>query len=1159
MNSNQIFQTNNKTRWNSVKWASRVLIIAIIVIISVVTFAVIHAVNPSLPNIENKYNTYKSILDPNHKFLFETKENKKYHGFASFLKSKIKEDSLHHAINKKIKAKTIRAAFYTPWSKESLNDLKQNAGKLNTVFPEWFFINPKTFNIEQKIDTAALNVMRKKKLSIHPMLTNYVTDPDNSKSGFSGDLLHKILNNKQIKAKIIAQLVYYLNKYKFQGVNIDFEEIKEPTNEPLAQFQKEIYQALSSKGYIVSVDVEPKNEDYNYKSLGQNSDFVVLMAYDEFSAPNWPGPISGQKWIEEQMDWISQYINPEKIILGVAGYGLDWTLDDNGEKVVLPISYSAAINAAKLSNSSIYFDDNSYNLNINYDEFVHGKKRNHNLWFTDAATTFNVLRFADDYSTAGTALWRLGSEDPRIWTYYGRDMSTSSLKKYPFNFNKLKNIPYNPNTKPTPIGEGELIDVLYSPQKGQVDLTINKKEILISEQNYKHLPSGYIYQKFAEDTTKLGPGHKIVLTFDDGPNPKYTPRVLDILKKYNIKATFFVVGINVQDNIPLLKRIYDEGHEIGNHTFTHNNVARLTPDRTVLELNTTRSLIECITGHSTVLFRAPYNADSEPQTYEELEPLVQSKKENYISVGEGIDPNDWDERNNADDIYNKTIALANSTNASIVLLHDSGGNTREPTVEALPRIIEYFKKRGCKFVTVSDLMGKSRNEVMPKVPDSWSNKVNLFFVEIYFWINHILFTLFFIGIILSISRIIFVMIIAFHNKKTEEKLEKLTHKSQIPYQKPLVSVIVPSYNEEVNCVRTVKSLLNQDYENLEIIFVDDGSKDSTYEKISEAFGNNKRVKLFTKTNGGKATALNFGIAQSNADYVVCIDADTQLKKNAVSELMEKFTYLTPDGEKLLDPTIGAVAGNVKVANEINMIAYWQSIEYITAQNFDRRAFDTLGCITVVPGAIGAFYKKAILDAGGFTSDTLAEDCDLTMKLLRKNYIIRNSNSAISYTEVPETLKLFLRQRFRWSFGVIQAFWKHKKALLNPKEKNFGMIAMPNILIFQIILPFLAPLADIILVLSLIASGFGIIPASMEKIILYYLLFTLIDLIGAIIAFNFEKEKYSKLIWLFPQKLVYRQLMYYILIKSIRKALKGELQGWGAQKRTGKISPKIENI
>jgi poly-beta-1,6 N-acetyl-D-glucosamine synthase len=431
---------------------------------------------------------------------------------------------------------------------------------------------------------------------------------------------------------------------------------------------------------------------------------------------------------------------------------------------------------------------------------------------------------------------------------------------------------------------------------------------------------------------------------------------------------------------------------------------------------------------------------------------------------------------------------------------------------------------------------------MPKVTSSFTNKLNFFIAEATYWGSNILFSLFIVGIVLSIFRMLAMAVLATIQRKKEKNITAVLASVPAAELFPKVSIIVPAYNEEINAVRTVANLLQQNYPGLQIIFVDDGSKDNTFKIVSEAFANTQDVKVHTKPNGGKASALNYGISLANTEYVVCIDADTQLKSDAVTQLMKKF-----DDEK-----VGAVAGNVKVGNEVNMITKWQSIEYITSQNFDRRAFDLLNCITVVPGAIGAFKKEAIIKSGGFTTDTLAEDCDLTMRLHKNNYLVRNCNDAISYTEAPESMKQFMKQRFRWSFGVIQCFWKHRDAVFNPKYKNFGMVALPNILVFQMILPVLAPLADLILVLSLVAAGFGIIPASLGHIIFYYLIFSVVDIAGAALAFAFEKEDHKKLLWMIPQRLIYRQLMYYILIKSFNKAIKGELQGWGVLKRTGNV-------
>lgn len=1137
-NAVQVFQTNNPARWKSIKWTSRIILLIVFFLLTVLVIAVINGRSPNLPNINTRAKYYQSKLDPANNLTFASPLNKKFKGFKVFLEKKQREDSLKKINLKKLSASQIRAAFYTPWLPASLADLTKNGDKLNTVYPEWFFIDPMTFKLQTRIDSAGLATMKHKNLSIQPMLSNFnSTLKKGDKTGdFDGNLAHTIINNAEKRKNIIQQLVDTLTHYKLQGLNIDLEELNEKSNETLTLFQKELYRALHSNGLLVTMDVTPRNEDYDYENLALYNDYIILMAYDQYSDATGAGPISAQKWIEEQLDWLDNKMDASRIILGVAGYGRDWYTDVDG-KHVQDITYAEVIDKAKIANAPIVFDNDSYNLHFNYleTESDTSSETKHALWFTDAATTFNILRFSDDYATAGTALWHLGGEDPRIWNFYGRNLSSEALRKNPFDFNTLASMPVNPEKKPTANGEGELLNIIFTPALGNIKLETDNNEMLITEQQYTQLPSGYIYEKFAEDKTELGPGHKIILTFDDGPSADYTPKILDILEREKVPATFFVIGLNVENNIPLLNRIYKDGYEIGNHTFTHHNIAKMSPERADLELKSTRILLECITGRSTILFRAPFNADSEPQTFEEIEPIARSKKDNYITVGESIDPNDWDPKMNADSIVNRTIRLAEATNASIILLHDAGGESRQATVDALPRIIDYFKKHGCKFTTVADLMGKTKDDVMPPVKRSWINSLNFFIAEASYWTGHFVFALFIIGIVLSVGRMAAMGILASIQKNKEKT-------AAVSIAQPRVSIIVPAYNEEINACRTVNSLLQQDYPNLRVVFIDDGSADNTYKKVAEAFMDNPNVQVHTKPNGGKASALNYGINIAASDFVVCIDADTQLKTDAVSQLMKKFT----------DGTVGAVAGNVKVGNEVNLITRWQSIEYITSQNFDRRAFGLLNCITVVPGAIGAFRKDAVIRSGAFTADTLAEDCDLTMRLHRNGYKVKNCNEAISYTEAPETMRQFLKQRFRWSFGVMQSFWKHRDAVFNPKYKNFGMVALPNILIFQMILPFLAPLADFILVFSLLAAGLGIIQSDISNIIFYYFIFTLVDIAGAALAFAFEKEDYKKLLWMIPQRLIYRQLMYYILFKSFNKALKGELQGWGILKRTGNV-------
>ncbi|MFC4263226.1 glycosyltransferase [Ferruginibacter yonginensis] len=1165
-NNPQIFQTNSALRWKSIQWTARIILSIIIVLITVTIIAIVRGQSPDLPNINTKNSLYKSVVDPIKKNLID-QSPRKYKGFKNFLEAKDKEDSLQR-FNHSSPLKTtqfIRAAFYSPAANKeaSLNDLATNGQKLNTIFPEWFFINHN--NVVNRIDIQGFNLMKKQGLKILPMLTNF----NSATQDFDGALVHEILNNIKIQDQFINALADTLTKYQLQGINIDFEALVEKDAKPITNFQKNLYQVFHQKGLLVTQDVIPMNDDYNYNELKSYNDYIVLMAYDQHSdAQSGPGPIAAQKWIEQALDEAANKMESNKIIVAFASYGYDWSMNNKGQPLLdenhkpiapTPLTFAQALDKASITHSKVIFDNDNFNSHFSYEEVKDDDTTYHTVWFNSATAMFNSLRFTDEYGTAGTAFWVMGKEDPRIWNFYDRSLTNAALAKNPFDFGTMQALPYNTNQLPTKIGEGELLRILYTPQKGSVSIEVNKEEQLITEENYLQLPTGYVYEKFGEDTTPIGPKHKIILTFDDGPDPRYTPAILSILEKEKVPATFFVVGINAENNIPLLQRIYKDGFEIGNHTFTHGNIAKMSINRAALEMKSTRLLIEAVTGRSTILFRAPYNADSEPQTFEEIEPIARSKTENYITIGESIDPNDWDDTHvNADSIFNRIVRIANEGRSNIILLHDAGGNTRQATVDALPRIIEYFKTKGCEFTTVANLMGKTKDDVMPIVKRDFKLQLHFYFTIALYWVSHFIFALFIVGIILSISRTIVMAALAYLQLKKQRFIPDST-------LQPGVSIIVPAYNEEINAIRTVESLLQQNYPNLQIVFVDDGSKDSTYERVHQHFLHHKNVIVVTKQNGGKATALNYGINLAIHDYVVCIDADTQLKKDAITQLMKKF-YNAVDGMP-----VGAVAGNVKVGNEVNMITKWQSIEYTTSQNFDRAAFDYLNCITVVPGAIGAFNKTALIKAGGFTTDTLAEDCDLTMRLHKIGYSVRNCREAISYTEAPETFKQFLKQRFRWSFGVMQCFWKHRNAFLNPTYKNFGMVALPYMLMFQMILPFLAPLADIILVLSLLAAGMGIIPASLGHIISYYFIFTLVDMACAAIAFSFEnaalqhsykaegrrtKESYKKLLWLFPQQLVYRQMMYYILIKSFSKALKGELQGWGVLKRTGNVKQTI---
>jgi len=1154
--THQVFQTNSASRWQRFKWSSRLLMLIFILGIATIIITLSTAYTPALPNMISAQ-AKQILLDSTGILFSKSKIGKQYGGFRKFINEKTAYKGGAYPIGRRYRIKKngvivqadssfysfkkfsagVRAAFYVNWDAKSFSSLEQNISRLNMAIPEWLFLNPSSDTMYTDIDKKALDLMNKTGVKIIPLLTN------NIKGVFRGDIVHRILHDPKKREKLIEDIVNVLVKNGFDGVNVDLEELQEKNNETLVSFQRSLYDRLHAKGLLVTQDVMPFNEDYDYSELSRYNDYVFLMAYDQFSESTAPGPISHQKWIEGAVDKAAQKIPSRKIILCVAGYGYDWTINDNGKvDSVKTISYQDALTLARsyLNNGEkIDFDNDSYNLQYSYDDDI-GKE--HQVHFTDAATTFNSMRFASEYGLSGVSLWRLGTEDSRMWDFYDRDMSKDSIRNFDYKiFNGVKTL--TNDESPSYQGQGEVLDVIGGPTSGKITPEIDSSEQLISEEIYDSLPSKWVAKKYGTQDKK-----KLVLTFDDGPDPKYTPEILDILSREHVPAAFFVVGINAEDNIPIVRRIYREGHEIGNHTFTHPNIAKVSRKRAILEMEATRLLIECITGRSTILFRAPYNADFEPQKAEELIPVAIAREKNYLDIGESIDPLDWEPGTSADSIVARVIrGKENMTrqdlSGNIILFHDAGGESRAATVEALPRIIEYFKSRGYTFTTIADVLGKKKDDLMPPVPKGsgyYLLQLNYYLAMAAYLGSHFMFSVFVLFIILSLSRIIFLAIIASREFYKEKKRNLTPFWLPDGSNAPLVSIIVPAYNEEVNIVSSINNLLRTDYPNFEIIFVDDGSKDDTYARVSDSLGRNRKVKIFTKPNGGKASALNFGILQSTAEYVVCIDADTKLLPDAVSRLITHFLPQNPKGGM-----VGAVAGNVKVGNQVNLLTKWQAIEYVSSQNFERKAFAYVNAITVVPGAIGAFRKEAITEAGGFTTDTLAEDCDLTIRILRCGYIIENENGAIAMTEAPETLNMFFKQRFRWTFGVMQTFWKNRDLLFNWNYKPLGWIAMPNILIFQYIIPSVIPLADFFMIVGLVTQNYA-------KIGVYYLIFMLVDVTVALLAFSFEKERKSKLVWLIPQRLVWRWLMWYVLYKAFRRAIKGELQHWGVLKRTGNV-------
>ena len=301
---------------------------------------------------------------------------------------------------------------------------------------------------------------------------------------------------------------------------------------------------------------------------------------------------------------------------------------------------------------------------------------------------------------------------------------------------------------------------------------------------------------------------------------------------------------------------------------------------------------------------------------------------------------------------------------------------------------------------------------------------------------------------------------------------------------------------------------------------------------------------------------------ATSPIVITIDADTSIERDAVAKLVRNFA----------DPNVGAVAGNVKVGNRTRWLTRWQALEYITSQNMEKRAFDLLNCIPVVPGAVGAWRVEAMRAAGGFSSQTVAEDTDLTIAIRRAGWRISYDEEAIGYTQAPETAGALIRQRFRWTFGTLQSVWKHRDTVGRWRYGTLGLVAIPNIFLFQLMLPLFSPVIDLLFLLSLAFWGlaqFRIMQLpqlwtgqDITQSVVFFLGFMLIDLLACVIAFLLEKkEDWSLLLPLILQRFYYRQMMYFVLFRALTQAVKGRPVGWRGVEpeppKPAKPSPTVE--
>ncbi len=1065
----------------------------------------------------------------------------------------------------------IRAAFYVPWDAASFSSLREYAHQVDMLYPDWLHVltpdgrlqavddqTNKFFDVVQNnqvrsVDDRVMPFLKSDDpaMEVFPMVNNFDgTDWAQNITGFLNDAEARTLFRKQVGQ--------FLASDHFRGLMVDFEAFPQEGQAGYVALLNELSADLHARGMKLYVSVPAHNQEFDYAAIAAPADGVVIMNYDEHYPGGKSGPVAGQDWFVDNLKFAISVIPREKIICAIANYGYDWVLKP--KKGTLPpdekdhsVSVQEAWLAARDSEVDVTFDDDALNPHFSYlDEQSH----QHDVWFLDAVTALNHMRAAQTLGIQTFALWRLGGEDRTLWRIW-------DVPGDPTSADKLRDVP--PGQDVDMEGQGEILRIEDRPTHGTRDLTIDPNTKLITDENFDSLPEPYRVGRYGYSPDK------VALTFDDGPDPEWTPKILDVLEREHAPATFFLIGIQTDKFAGLAKRIYDDGHTIGNHTFTHPDVSSISSTYMRVELNLTERLFASLLGIRVTLLRPPYAIDEEPDTADQVRPLEFAQDLGYITIGNRIDPNDWSDkvpagngttrRHTAEEISSYVLAHLPPCSASnlrcgnIILLHDGGGNRAE-TVRALPAIIEGVRAKGLEVVPVYELIGKTRADVMAPLPTGqrWAAR----FDRLGFWLFDAVVIgitwIFFVGDLLMTGRLLFIGTAAVYDRLQEKIYGK---PAEVASYQPKVAVLIPAFNEEKVIERTVRAALNSSYRNLRIIVIDDGSRDRTLQVARTAFADEEasgKVLILTKRNSGKAAALNYGIEHiEDAELFVGIDADTIIASDAIARLVPHF----------INPKVGAIAGNAKVGNRVNLWTRWQALEYITSQNFERRALDVLGAVSVVPGAIGAWRVSAVREVGGYQLDTVAEDADLTMALLRRGYRVEYEDMALAYTEAPTNANGLMRQRFRWSFGILQSVYKHSAVFA--RKGVLGFVALPNIVIFQILLPLVSPLIDIMFAVGaiwyLLQKHFhpdSTDPASFHKLLAFFFAFLVIDFLASALAFALERRRPDDKedVWLLSQvwlqRFAYRQLFSVVLFKTLKRALEGRRFAWDKLERTAAV-------
>lgn len=854
-------------------------------------------------------------------------------------------------------------------------------------------------------------------------------------------------------------------------------------------------EALSGDGTACVIGA-PEAAFWRHAPLVDALDLAIVRG---FRTPDGPAdPPAPAAWLSFVIDTATSLIPSEKLVIALGTQGHFWRSGDRGLR---RLGYSHAMSELASAEAEVLFVPWA---NAARSRFVDDTNALTEVWLPDAVSLHNqMLQLAPD---AAVAVWPLGSEDPTIWPILDGGSPGQQTLQEPILLDQAALIQ----------GNGPAIIAAEAPRPGRRLVTEQVEDGWITDAIYDALPAparldlgGWV------NTETVG------LSFTELPPPDQWPVLSSILDAANVQATFLVPSPNLLDRAETARLAVAAGHVVGLHlTRTANGADTID---TLAQKYRQLLLIER-TGAQSRMVEMPAQlewaslagdaANLIGAGYIPLMPTDPASSENGL-----IEP--------------QSRAIMDASNRLSIGV-DAAGWT--PTLLALPSLLAGLMQDGYAIAPLHEGLGLDTAEAMPAAHYAPGPAVGVVFGILAFAQDE-LNTLFFFMLAYSAVRSLLYLVLA---------LVRRPRKTFDPNWSPPVSVVIPAYNEAVVIESCVQSILESPYPDVRVVIVDDGSTDGTFEVVQRAFGTNPRVALFRQANGGKWAAANRALGEISTPFFLIADADSVFTPDTIGWLMQQFK----------DPAVGAVAGVVEVGNRSSFLGQCQSLEYIVSQSVMRRAQEVFDGILVVPGAVGAWRTRAVRQAHLFSGQTVTEDADLTVAVHRAGYKVRFQEQARSITEAPTGVSAFMRQRVRWTFGMLQTSWKHRGAIT--EGRTVGFISIIDAIWFGVASSIFAPLVDLLLVLLVVQGAFAlstggaaVIASLPASLFVAYFALTLLDVANTLVAFRFERRMDWKLLAFVPLlRFGYRQLLYIATLKALAQVVTGTAAGWNKLDRTG---------